>query len=136
MELEGQNGNGKKILVYSCSGCSSAAQMANAIAIYLDRKGFAEMSCIAGVGGGVPSLVQKAKSASKIIGLDGCPLRCVEACLNQQKLKCDHHYELSQFGVRKNHHQDFDSIEAERVAEIISQDLQQQNNGHSIGAGI
>ncbi|WP_435924161.1 putative zinc-binding protein [Paenibacillus sp. DYY-L-2] len=38
-------------LVYSCSGCSSAAQTANRIAIKMDREKIAEMSCIAGVGG-------------------------------------------------------------------------------------
>ena len=38
-------------ILYSCSGCSSAAQMANHIAVYIDRQGIAEMSCIAGVGG-------------------------------------------------------------------------------------
>lgn len=37
-------------LVYSCSGCSSAAQMANVLAVELDRERIAEMSCIAGVG--------------------------------------------------------------------------------------
>ncbi|MFC7483997.1 putative zinc-binding protein [Luedemannella flava] len=47
-------------LVYSCSGCSSAAQLANALAIRLDRQGVAEMSCIAGLGGDVPSLVRLA----------------------------------------------------------------------------
>lgn len=31
-------------LVYSCSGCSSAAQMANYLAVSLDRRGLAEMS--------------------------------------------------------------------------------------------
>ncbi len=34
-------------LVYSCSGCFSAAQLANDVAIALDRHGMAEMSCIA-----------------------------------------------------------------------------------------
>ena len=42
-------------LIYSCSGCSSAAQLANHVAVRLDRAGVAEMSCIAGVGGDVPS---------------------------------------------------------------------------------
>ncbi|TAK94969.1 MAG: zinc-binding protein, partial [Aquabacterium sp.] len=41
-------------LVYACSGCSSAAQLANHLAVRLDREGIAEMSCIAGVGGRVP----------------------------------------------------------------------------------
>ena len=49
-------------LVYSCSGCSSAAQMANHLALRLDRAGVAEMSCIAGVGGGVAGLVRTARS--------------------------------------------------------------------------
>jgi uncharacterized metal-binding protein len=57
-------------LVYSCSGCSSAAQMANHLAISLDRRGMAEMSCIAGVGGDVPKLVRLAKSGRGIIGID------------------------------------------------------------------
>ena len=42
-------------IVYSCSGCSSAAQLANHVALRLDRCGAAEMSCIAGVGGDVPT---------------------------------------------------------------------------------
>ncbi|MBT4219916.1 MAG: zinc-binding protein, partial [Rhodospirillaceae bacterium] len=38
-------------LVFSCSGCSSAAQTTNTLALLLDRDGEAQMSCIAGVGG-------------------------------------------------------------------------------------
>lgn len=63
-------------LVYSCSGCSSAAQAANYIALKLDREGDAEMSCIAGVGGNVPHLVNIARSGRSIIAIDGCPLAC------------------------------------------------------------
>ena len=63
---------GQKPLVYSCSGCSSAAQMANYLAIQLDRIGIAEMSCIAGVGDNVKKLVRTAQSGRKIIVIDGC----------------------------------------------------------------
>jgi len=45
-------------LVYSCSGCSSAAQLANSVALKLDRADIAEMSCIAGVGGDVPQIAR------------------------------------------------------------------------------
>ena len=61
-------------LVYSCSGCSSAAQMANHLALRLDRAGAAEMSCIAGVGGGVTGLVRTAQAGRRILALDGCVL--------------------------------------------------------------
>ena len=68
-------------LVYSCSGCSSAAQTANEIALELDRLGVAEMSCIAGVGGDVPSLVKLAKSGRPVTVIDGCALACAKSCL-------------------------------------------------------
>src|SRR5688500_12356149 len=56
-------------LVYSCSGCSSAAQLANHVALQLDRRGVAEMSCIAGVGGDVPHLMKIARSGRSIVAL-------------------------------------------------------------------
>ncbi|KAB2842761.1 MAG: zinc-binding protein, partial [Burkholderiales bacterium] len=49
-------------LIYSCSGCSSAAQLTNALALQLTREGLGEMSCIAGVGGGVPALLRLARA--------------------------------------------------------------------------
>lgn len=88
-------------LVYSCSGCSNVAQLANTVALRLDRAGLAEMSCIVGVGGHVPALVNKARSGRRIIALDGCPLQCVQACLQQHDLEADVHVILSQLGWRK-----------------------------------
>jgi uncharacterized metal-binding protein len=99
-------------LVYACSGCSGAAQMANRLALWLDRAGEAEMSCIAGVGGGVAGLVRTARSGRPILALDGCALRCVEACLARAALRADRHLILSDYGVRKRRHADFDTDEA------------------------
>ncbi len=95
-------------LVYSCSGCSSAAQLANAVALKLDRDGTAEMSCIAGVGGGVAPLVKLAQSGRTIIAIDGCPLACARECLAKQGVVPDHHLLLNELGVRKKMHADFD----------------------------
>ncbi|HNI66366.1 MAG TPA: putative zinc-binding protein, partial [Pseudomonadales bacterium] len=94
-------GERKLPLVYSCSGCSSVAQMANYIAICLDRGGHAEMSCIAGVGGDVPSLVQLAKSGRAVVALDGCPLHCVKNCLARHGVAPKHHVTLTRFGIKK-----------------------------------
>ena len=102
-------------LVYSCSGCSSAAQMANHLALRLDRAGEAEMSCIAGVGGGVAGLVRTAQSRRPILALDGCVLRCVSACLANAGVVADTHLVLSDFGVKKRKHADFDAGEAEAL---------------------
>ena len=56
-----------KPIIYSCSGCSSAAQMANYMALQIDRKEIADMSCIAGVGGNVKKLVKTAKADVKLL---------------------------------------------------------------------
>ena len=103
---------GKPPLVYSCSGCSSAAQMANALAVRLDRDGAAEMSCIAGVGGGVNGLVGTARSGRPILALDGCVLQCVSACLGRAGVTADIHLVLSDYAVKKRRHADFDADQA------------------------
>lgn len=89
--------------------------MANQIALWMDREGVAEMSCIAGVGGGVPGLVRTASSGRPIVALDGCAMRCVAACLNRVGVAADAHFILKDYGVDKRKHQDFDHAEAERV---------------------
>lgn len=108
-----------KPLVYSCSGCSTAAQMANFIAVKLDRRGYAEMSCIAGVGGNVKKLVKLAKSGRKLITIDGCPLACSKACLQNHQLSPDVHFELTSFGITKTQHEDFDEEHARSIQDQI-----------------
>ena len=107
--------NKKSPLVYSCSGCSSAAQMANSFAIRLDRDGAAEMSCIAGVGGGVTGLVKTAQSGRSILALDGCVLACTAACLAKAGVTADIHLVLSDHGVKKRRHADFDQAQAAEI---------------------
>jgi uncharacterized metal-binding protein len=120
-----------KPLVYSCSGCSSAAQMANYIAVQMDRTGTAEMSCIVGVGGNVKKLVQTAQSGRKIIVIDGCPLACAKACLRNHSIQPDVHVELTNFGVVKRQHQDFNMEEAEEILEILGEMASQRLTAQS-----
>jgi uncharacterized metal-binding protein len=107
--------NKKLPLVYAFSGCSSVAQMANQMALWLDRQGKAEMSCIAGVGGGVSGLVNTARSNRPIIALDGCILACASACLSQAGVTPNRHVVLSEFEVKKRKHVDFDSTQARAI---------------------
>lgn len=110
-------------LVYSCSGASSAAQMANHLAVRLDRLGEAEMSCIAGVGGEVTSLVRTARSGRPILVLDGCPLHCAARILARQGIRAEWHLDLSRHGVAKRYHEDFDPAEASRMLAAVRDQL-------------
>lgn len=91
-------------LVYACSGCSSSAQLANDLAIRLDRERRAEMSCIAGVGGDVRHLLKVAQSGRPILALDGCALHCVAQCLRRHAIAPDAHLDFSKAGIRKRFH--------------------------------
>lgn len=88
-------------LVYSCSGCSNVAQLANDLAIVLDREGHAQMSCIAGVGGDVKGLVKLAQSGRPILAIDGCKIACVQKTLARHNVAPRWHLELTSFGIKK-----------------------------------
>jgi uncharacterized metal-binding protein len=113
----------KLALVYSCSGCSSVAQLANVCAVRLDREARAEMSCISGVGGGVPSLLKLAQSGRPILALDGCALSCVSACLNNAGVTEFHHLVLNREGAKKRFHSDPSAEEESRVWQVVLDEL-------------
>src|SRR5690348_12385509 len=68
-------------VVYACSGCSDAGEIADRVARQLARDGSARMSCLAGIGGCVRSLMATAENAQRILVVDGCPLNCARHTL-------------------------------------------------------
>ena len=109
-----------KPIIYSCSGSSSAAQLANYVAVKMDRNGQAEMSCIAGVGGNVKKLVRVATSGRKIVAIDGCPLACVKHSLANHNVAPTIHIQLAEFGVKKKQHEDFDMDQAKELLDELT----------------
>ena len=89
-------------VVYACSGGSDAGELADRIARRLAREGAAEMSCLAGIGGRVKSLMAKAENAKRILAIDGCPLNCTRHTLELAGFRNFDHLELHQLGFRKN----------------------------------
>ncbi len=106
-------------LVYACAGCASAGQMANYLALKLDRLGLAQMGCLAGVAAGLRHMVDEAGSGRPVLVLDGCHHGCAMECLKNQGLTAHQHIELTRLGTRKRFHRDFELSEAEALAEGI-----------------
>ena len=115
-------------LVYSCSGCSSAAQMANDLAVRLDRERHAEMSCIAGVGGDVAPLVATATAGRPMLVIDGCPLECARTSLEQHDVTPDRHVNLAERGVPKEYHTDYDGDQADELYSDLVADVESISN--------
>ncbi len=113
----------EKPLVYSCSGCSNVAQLANDLAVTLDREDIAEMSCIAGLGGDVLPLIRKARSGRDIIAIDGCALNCTANTLARHELAADVHIELNKLGLRKRNKRNCTIAESKRALNFVYQQL-------------
>jgi uncharacterized metal-binding protein len=113
--------NKPRTLVYSCSGCSDVAQLANDVAVLLDHTGVAEMSCISGVGGGVPGLVRTARSGRPIVAIDGCQMHCVTHCLARAGVSATKHVRLYEQGFRKRRGQSYDDETVNEVTEQVGE---------------
>ena len=98
------------------------------MAIELDREQLAEMSCIAGIGGNVNSIVKQAKNAKQIIALDGCALHCVKNCLGNHGISASHHHTLTDYGIKKRKHFDFDPADISIIKSIVVEDLTPSSN--------
>lgn len=90
-----------KPIIYSCSGCSDAGELADLVARRLSKQGVGEMSCLAGIGGRVKSLMLKAQKAQRIVVVDGCPLNCARHTLEGAGFTQFQHIELHKLGHRK-----------------------------------
>jgi len=88
-------------IIYACSGCSDAGELADRVARQLAREGVGEMSCLAGIGGRVKPLMIKGQKAERIIVIDGCPLNCARHTLRLAGLAESEHVELHKLGHRK-----------------------------------
>ena len=106
-------------VVYACSGCSDAGEIADRVARQLTREGAAKMSCLAGIGGRVKSLVATAEKAERILVVDGCPLNCAAHTLKLAGFQKFDHLELHKIGVRKGSTPVTDERIADGVAAAI-----------------
>lgn len=87
-------------LVYACAGCSLAGRLAFDLANELDRRGIAEMSCLAGVGAKKPSFLKQLRGREVWI-IDGCPIECALGVFDEAARSADVHIRLHECGVKK-----------------------------------
>ena len=88
-------------VVYACSGCSDAGEIADRVARRLSGEGAAKMSCLEGIGGRVKNLMTTAEKAKRILVVDGCPLNCARRTLELAGFNKFDHLELHKIGIRK-----------------------------------
>jgi len=95
------NKNGD-VLVFPCSGGSNCGQIANQVALEITEDGIGTIFCLAGVGANIASIVDAAKTAKRIIAVDGCSVGCAKKILNNAGLNITDHIDITQEGITKN----------------------------------
>ena len=87
-------------MVFACSGGSNVGQISNEVGrkLTVDNKGV--MFCLAGLGGDVEALVERARGAERILVIDGCPVACAKKVLDRHGI--EHEWlELTGLGIEK-----------------------------------
>ena len=99
-----QNETSTQILpcVLACSGCSRAGELADHTARRLQELGMARMTCLAGVGGRVKSILATVNAAPERLVIDGCPLECSAHTMILAGITKFRHFKLHELGVRKH----------------------------------
>lgn len=90
-----------RTVIYACSGCSDAGELADRIARRLTQEGVGQMSCLAGIGGRVKHLVVVAEQAERILVIDGCPINCARQTLEFAGVRRFEPLALHELGLRK-----------------------------------
>ena len=92
---------GKPTLIFSCSGGSDVGGLSDRSARKLTQDGVGKMYCLAGIGGGVQSILETTREADRLIAIDGCPMDCAKKTLEHAGFELSFHLRLSELGLKK-----------------------------------
>ncbi len=88
-------------MIYACSGASDTGEIADRAARQIRNEKIGYMSCLAGIGGGVDDLIEKAQAASKILVIDGCETDCGRKTFEKAGFDRFVHLRLDDLGLKK-----------------------------------
>jgi uncharacterized metal-binding protein len=92
---------GGSTLIFACSGAADVGEISDRAARKMTKDGFGTMFCLAGIGGRVEPIMQKTRSASTIVAIDGCNLNCVKGSLEQAGFTEFKHLRITDIGMEK-----------------------------------
>ncbi len=88
-------------LVLPCSGAADVGGLSDRAARQMTLDGTGKMFCLAGIGGRVEGILEKARAAAKVLAIDGCPEECARKTLELAGFKNFQHLKLADMGLEK-----------------------------------
>ena len=94
-------GGGSVTLIFACSGAANVGKMADEAARKLAREGKGRMYCLAGLGGDVKEIVEMARSADRVLVIDGCPTDCAKKTVERAGIRRYAFVRVTDLGMEK-----------------------------------
>jgi len=118
--------SGGSKLIFACSGAADVGALADGAARKLTTEGAGSMFCLAGIGGRIAPIMEKTKSASKILAIDGCPLDCVSETLKQAGIERFEHLRVTDLGLEKGS----PPVNDTSIETVVSKACEMMNGGN------
>jgi uncharacterized metal-binding protein len=115
--------NAKKVLIYACSGAANVAEIADKAARQLTAEGVGQMFCLAGLGAGLPNMIQSAKDADVNLVLDGCPLDCARLIFKNAGVTNVRIIRITDHGITKAKGVKITEEQVQKVVDLAKQEL-------------
>lgn len=106
-------------LLFACAGGSNVGQVSNDAAIALEGSGVGQLFCLAGVGGHVEGIVNRAAGAGCTIAIDGCEVACARKTLEAAGIDPTHHVVITELGVEKAKTYDYPEEHVSRTVDAV-----------------
>jgi uncharacterized metal-binding protein len=87
--------------VFPCSGASDVGGLSDMAARQMTKDGTGRMYCLAGVGGRVEPILANARSAAKLLVIDGCSQECARKTMELAGFTGFQHLKLEAMGFKK-----------------------------------
>ncbi|MCX5671006.1 MAG: putative zinc-binding protein [Planctomycetota bacterium] len=91
----------KNVLLYACSGGANVAEIADRAARQAMADGCGSMFCLAGIGAGIPAMVQAARDADLNVVIDGCPMDCAKKIFDKAGIANFVQIKVTDLGIEK-----------------------------------
>lgn len=88
-------------LIFACSGAADVGGLADRAARQMTADGIGKMYCLAGIGGGVRTILETTQASSKILAVDGCAQDCARKTLEKAGFSGFQHIMLGNLGFQK-----------------------------------
>ncbi len=91
----------KSVMIYACSGGANVAEISDRAARELMFSGCGTMFCLAGLGAGIPGMIQTAKDADLNLVIDGCPMDCAKKIFDRAGVTNYKQFRVTDLGIEK-----------------------------------